>query len=265
MSRTYVITGAASGIGLKTKELLEAEGHKVIGVDLKGSDVSADLSTPEGRKEAAKMATEHASGTVDAVIACAGLAHEIPLTVSVNYFGVTEFLEAMQPALAKSKSPRVAVTSSMASLMPNDSALTEAMCLNDNEKAAVARAQELVDQADGTGGLIYGSTKRAVSRWIRRESIKPSWAGQGIALNAVGPGVVQTPMTKDMIATEEARKQILEMVPMPLNGIMEPEDVAQLLMWLTSEVNGHMTGQTIYIDGGSDVSLRGDNIWELAK
>jgi NAD(P)-dependent dehydrogenase (short-subunit alcohol dehydrogenase family) len=52
---------------------------------------------------------------------------------------------------------------------------------------------------------------------------------------------------------------------MPLNGFMEPETVASLLIWLTSPENTHTTGQTIYIDGGSDAVLRGENIWDLAQ
>jgi NAD(P)-dependent dehydrogenase (short-subunit alcohol dehydrogenase family) len=44
MSRTYVITGASSGIGLVTSTLLKTKGNKVIGVDIKGSDVNFDLS-----------------------------------------------------------------------------------------------------------------------------------------------------------------------------------------------------------------------------
>jgi enoyl-[acyl-carrier-protein] reductase (NADH) len=72
-------------------------------------------------------------------------------------------------------------------------------------------------------------------------------------------------MVADMIATEESRKQILQMVPMPLHGFMKAEVVADLLIWLTSEANTHVTGQTIYIDGGSDAALRGENVWDLAK
>ena len=264
MSRTFVITGAASGIGRVTADILKAQGNKVIGVDLKGSDVNFDLSESAGRKGAAAAAIEQAGGAVDAVIACAGLAHPIAKTVSVNYFGVTEFLDAIQPALTKSQSPRVAVTSSMASLMPSDAELVAAMT-KDDEAAALSRAEALVTQGGGLEQLIYASTKLAVSRWIRRECIKPQWAGAGIPLNAVGPGIVETPMTQDMIATEEARQGLLQMVPMPLNGIMKPEVIAHLLIWLTSEANTHVTGQTIYIDGGSDAALRGENVWDLAK
>jgi NAD(P)-dependent dehydrogenase (short-subunit alcohol dehydrogenase family) len=263
MTRTYVITGAASGIGAATAKILKASGDKVIGVDIKGSDVNEDLSTPAGRQEAANSAIEQSGGSIDAVIACAGLAHPNAKTVSVNYFGVTEFLNALLPTLAKSSAPRVAVTSSMASLMPNSVALVEAM-VKDDEPTAVAIAQGLVDAGGGAEQLIYGSTKRAISRWIRRESIKPAWAGAGIPLNAVGPGIVNTPMVAEMITTQEARDSLAKIVPMPLHGFLEPEGVASLLIWLTSPENTHTTGQTIYIDGGSDAVLRGEDIWSLA-
>jgi len=259
--RTYVITGSASGIGLATKNILEASGSRVIGVDRRDAEVIADLSSPEGRADAAKECIDISGGRIDAVIANAGSAAPEALTVSINYFGVTEFLEALLPALSASNAPRVAVTSSMASLMPNNPALVEAM-LADDEGSAVARAEELVTEGGGVEQLIYGSSKRAISRWVRRECVKDTWAGAGIALNSVGPGIVRTPMVEDMIATEEARAGLDQMVPMPLNYYMEPETVAALLVWLTSVENTHVTGQTIYIDGGSDAVLRGDNVWD---
>jgi NAD(P)-dependent dehydrogenase (short-subunit alcohol dehydrogenase family) len=264
MTRTYVITGAASGIGAATSRILKNAGHKVIGVDIHNADVNADLSTALGRHDGAAEVVDLSKGKIDAIIACAGLAHPIAKTVSVNYFGVTEFLFALLPTLSKSGAPRVAITSSMASLMPNSPELVSAMCA-DNEQEALKIAQGLVDAGGGAEQLIYGSTKRAISRWVRRESIKARWAGAGIPVNAVGPGIVKTPMVADMIATPEAVAGILEMVPMPLNGFMEPEVVASLLIWLASPENTHTTGQTIYIDGGSDAVLRGENIWDLAE
>jgi len=263
MARTYVVTGTASGIAAATAKMLKAAGNTVIGVDIHDADVVADLSTKQGRLDAANKAIELSGGKIDAVIACAGLAHPIAKTVSVNYFGMTEFLNALAPTLAKAEAPRAVLISSMASLMPNDKELVDAMVADDEEKA-VARAQVLVDTGGGMEQLIYGSTKRAIARWVRRECIKPQWAGNCIPLNAIGPGIVRTPMVADMIATEEARKSIDEMVPMPCNYYLEPENVAYLLMWLASVENTHVTGQVIYIDGGSDAALRGENIWDLA-
>ena len=233
MTRTYVITGAGSGIGKATKELLQAQGHTVIGVDLKGADVIADLSTKQGRLEGAQAAIDAADGSVDAVIACAGVTLPTPLTVSVNYFGMTEFLDAMAPVLARSDASRAVLISSYSSLQENDPELVEAMCVDDDEDKARGIAQKLPDEVGPreAQGLIYASTKRAVSRWVRRESIKPQWAGAGI----------------------------------PLNGFADPEVVAELMIWLTNPANTHVTGQTVYVDGGADVSMRGDNIWDLAE
>jgi len=263
MARTYVVTGAASGIAKATKELLESRGNRVIGVDINSTDVVADLSTPQGRIDGAAKAVEAAGGAVDAVISCAGVAVMTPLTVSVNYFGMTGFLNAMAPTLAKAEAPRAVLISSISSLQPLYMPLVEAMCIDDETKAR-AIAQSLVDAGDGSDQLIYASTKRAIARWVRRECIKPQWAGAGIPLNAIGPGIVMTPMTADMLATEEGRKMLTEMVPMPLHGFLKPEQIAPLLAWLASVENTHVTGQTIYIDGGYDATARGENIWDLA-
>jgi NAD(P)-dependent dehydrogenase (short-subunit alcohol dehydrogenase family) len=259
--RTYFITGASSGIGLATANALLTSGHRVIGIDLSGSDVSADLSTRDGRSKAIHDGLSLSQGSVDAVIACAGLGLPIAKTVSVNYFGVTQFLNELLPVLTKSSTPRVVITSSMASLTPNSKELVDAM-LADDEEGSTRIAQELVNAGGGAQHLIYSSTKRAISRWIRRECIKTQWAGAGIPLNAVGPAIVKTPMVAKFIATSETRKDLDAQVPMPLNYYMEPETVASLLIWLTSEANTHTTGQTIYIDGGSEVMLRGEDIWK---
>lgn len=258
MTRTYIITGAGSGIGKATAERLRSAGHRVIGVDLSGSDIDGDLSTPEGRLQAANAAHEAANGHVDAVIASAGLSVPNSLTVAVNYFGVVEFVEALRPALVASDNPRVAVVSSFSSLQPNVPELVDAMLAGD-ETAARTIGDQLAAVSPEAGGANYTSSKRAISRWVRRVAPTAEWAGEGIAINAVGPGIVVTPMTAPLL---EAQGEMLErMLPMPLNGHMPPEAVASLLDWLTSAENTHTTGQTIYIDGGSEALQRGDDIW----
>lgn len=260
-TRTYIVTGSASGIGAATAELLKERGQNVIGVDLRNADVEADLSTPEGRKIAADRAVELAGGNVDAVIACAGISAPIPLTVSVNFFGVTEFLDHLAPVLARSAAPRAAVVSSMASLQPNSPELVDALMAGD-EAMARQIGQQLADQGPQIGYLNYPSSKRALSRWVRRESISERYAGNGIPLNAVAPGTVLSAMTREMLSTPEGRKMVDENVPMPLNGHSEPVVIARLLAWLAGEENTHLAGQTIYCDGGADATLRGDDIWQ---
>ncbi|MGW9550969.1 SDR family oxidoreductase [Citricoccus zhacaiensis] len=259
MSRTYVITGAASGIGKVTAEILRERGETVIGVDLKGVEVAGDLSSHEGRRAAAGEAAQLAGGTVDAVIACAGLSVMKPVTVAVNFFGMAEFLEALLPALDGSEAPRAALVSSMASLQPVSTALVDAMLAGDEEQA-LSLAGSLAE-ASPESNPIYSSSKRAISRWVRREAPTAAWGGAGIPLNAVAPGTVVTPMTKDLLASEQGRAMTDAYVPMPLNSHQGAESIAHLLIWLTSVENTHCAGQTIYCDGGADTVLRGDDVW----
>ena len=259
MARTYVVTGSASGIGRATKELLESRGNRVIGVDLHDADVTVDLTTPEGRAALVDQVAGASGGAVDAVLAIAGLALPVPKTVSVNFFGMVATLEGLRPLLLSSDAPRAAGIASMASLHPLDDELVAAMTAGD-EPAALARA-ELLAKDPELGNLIYSSTKKAFAQWVRRNASTPAWAGASIPLNAVAPGIIETPMTSSMIATEQARAEILKMVPMPLNGIAQPIVVARLLAWLTSEENTHLCGQVVFVDGGSDVVIRGDSTW----
>lgn len=263
MTRTYIVTGSSSGIGATTTRLLREQGHTVIGIDLRDAEVNADLSTPEGRAAAAAEAIEQAGGVIDAAIACAGISAPIPATISVNYFGVTELFEALRPALAKSPAPRAAVVSSMASLQQNSPELVEAALAGD-EARALEIAKTFTDQGPQIGYTVYPSSKRAISRWVRRQSISDDWAGAGIPLNAVAPGTVVTPMTEELLKTDEGRAMADAAVPMPLGGHQSPESVANLLIWLTSVENERLAGQVIYDDGGADATLRGDDIWSWA-
>lgn len=259
MTRTYIVTGAASGIGAATSELLRAHGHTVIGVDLAGTEVVGDLSTPEGRTAAAEATIAAANGSIDAVIACAGIAAPISKTMAINYFGVTEFLTALLPTLSLADQPRAAVVSSMASLQPVSADLVEA-ALNGDEPLALSIGDQLAVTPEA-GFLNYSSSKRALSRWVRRESVSEAWAGAGIPLNAVAPGTVVTAMTAGLLSTPEGLAIVDAAVPMPLNYHQPASSIAELLVWLTSPANTHMAGQTIYCDGGADAVLRGDDIW----
>lgn len=260
MSRTSVVTGAASGIGKATKQLLEERGERVIGVDVHDAELIADLSTPPGRAALVEGVRELSGGSIDAVHAVAGLAVPTSATVAVNFFGTVATLEGLRPLLLGSPAPRAVLVSSMAALMASDAELVALLSAGE-EPAALARADVLAKEPETTGQLIYASTKLALSRWVRRQASTAQWAGAGIPLNAVAPGIIATPMTAELIATAQGREALLQAVPMPLNGIAEPIVVARALAWLGGEENTHLCGQIVYVDGGSDVVLRGDSVW----
>jgi NAD(P)-dependent dehydrogenase (short-subunit alcohol dehydrogenase family) len=257
-SRIAVVTGAGSGIGRATKELLEARGETVIGVDLRGADIDADLAVPEGRDTLAREVAARTDGHVDAVYAVAGTSDPTPRTGAVNYFGMVATLTSLRPLLARSRAPRAVAVSSMAAVYPVDDDLLAAM-LADDEPTATRRAEQLV--AEERGHLIYTTSKRAISRWVRRQAPTAEWAGASIALNAIAPGVVATPMSAPFTTTEKSKAGLLRQFPMPLNGIAPPEAVAEVLAWLGSVPNTHLCGQILYIDGGGDAVVRGDTAW----
>lgn len=249
-----MVTGSAAGTGAATSHLLRAQGHRVIGIDLVSADVIADLSTPVGRLEAIEKVHDIADGVLDAVIACAGIAAPKPITVATNYFGVTQVVEGLLELLALSAAPRVVVTTSVAALKDIDDELVRRL-LSDREADALHRAQELA-ASEHSGLLNFTSSKYALGQWVRREAIKRQWASAGIALNAVAPGTTLTESMHKLLMDPDRRALVDSEIPMPLNGHLLPADVGRVLVWCASPENAHITGQTIFVDGGAEAILR---------
>ncbi|MFI6517671.1 SDR family oxidoreductase [Spirillospora sp. NPDC050679] len=258
MARTIAVSGSASGIGRALAERLRGQGEEVIGVDLRDAEVRADLSGPEGRARAVAEVLERSGGRLDAVVACAGVAGPTPLTVQVNFFGAVALLEGLRPALAAADAPRAAVVASIAGTQPLDEAVVRA-CLDGDEEAALAAAGRAMES--GQGLRLYPSSKSALAQWLRAAAVAPGWAGEGVPLNAIAPGVVRTAMTEPLFADEAMVKVMNEAVPMPLNGHADPEVIADALGWLVSPANSHMAGQIVYVDGGAEATLRGPSVF----
>lgn len=127
-------------------------------------------------------------------------------------------------------------------------------CLEGDEASAVHASATAI--AEHRGHQLYPSSKAALARWVRRTAIEPGWADAGIPLNVVAPGVVLTPMTEELIADPAMRELMDAAVPMPLNGYLQADDVAQVLAFLVSAENSHITGQVVFVDGGAEVTLR---------
>src|SRR5437763_1130756 len=128
MDRTYVVTGAASGIGAATTSYLRERGSQVIACDLRDADVIADLTTSEGRAALVEGVKRLSGGRIDAIVANAG-GGPAETSLSLNFFGAVATLEGLRPLLESSPAPRAVVVSSIASFSPTDPVLLEA-CLS---------------------------------------------------------------------------------------------------------------------------------------
>ena len=207
--------------------------------------------------EAVASVLEQCGGILDALVACAGINKPSPALLSVNFFGVTALADGLRPALAAAPAPRAAVVGSISGTQPVDPQVVEA-CLAGVEQAALARAAVVMGEGPQK---LYPSSKSALAQWMRRVCVRPDWAGAGIPLNAVAPGVVRTPMSEPLFADERMKAVMDHAVPMPLNGYADADTIAAALGWLISPQNTHMTGQVLYVDGGAEGSLRGPAVF----
>lgn len=254
--RTIVVTGSASGMGAATRARLEADGQRVIGVDLRDAEVVADLGSAAGRREAVAAITEAADGVLDGVVTWAGLAGltHLPgsLLASVNYFGTVDLLTELRPLLARGDRPAaVAVSSNSTTVQPGVPMDLVAACLAGDEDAARAAG-------DAAGALAsYPATKTAVAWWARRQAPLPEWAGAGITLNVVAPGAIETPMIEATRA-DPVIGEFVDAFPIPVGRLGTAQELAALVAFLLGPDARFLCGSVVFADGGTDALLRAD-------
>jgi len=257
---TIAITGAASGIGAATVTRLRADGHTVIGIDLGGSDIDADLGTPEGRKKAIAEISERSGGVLNGLVPCAGISglpgRPASLLISVNFFGTTELMKGLRPLLfAGAPSAAIAISSNSTTCQPGYSMDLVNACLSEDEGAA----RIVGDQGDSINA--YPATKNALAKWVRRNAITAEWAGAGITLNAIAPGMIATPMVQEGYDDPVIRAGMEAFAAsIPLGGAGAPEQIAGLLAFLLGPDARFFCGSVIFCDGGTDATFR-TNDW----
>ena len=233
--KTVIVTGGSAGIGLKICEDLLGDGYRVISVARRASplahanlqSVEVDLSDPIATAEAAKEIT--AQYQVTNLVNNAGIiraalveevCHEDLITLTNLHLGAaTTLLQACLPAMKAAGFGRV---------------------VNMGSRAMVGLATRTA----------YSGTKAAIAAMTK------TWAlelGQhGITANTVAPGPVVTDMFTDVMAedSEQAKKLATSL---PVRQLGQSEDVSHAVRFFLSPSSGWITGQTLFVCGGSSV------------
>ncbi|MEV4018317.1 SDR family NAD(P)-dependent oxidoreductase [Nonomuraea angiospora] len=220
-SRTALVTGGASGLGKATAARLEAEGVKVVTLDIaEGADIVCDVTDPVGVQAAADQV-----GAVDILVNSAGIVGpnvplwEIPLdgwrrTFEVNVYGIFNTCRAFVPGMRESGWGRIVNIASMSG-------------------------------KDGNPNMApYSASKAAVIALTK--SLGKELATSGVLVNAIAPAVIETPM--NATTGPEALAHITSLIPMGRVG--RPEEVAELIAWLASDKLSFSTGAVYDISGG---------------
>ncbi len=248
-----VISGCASGIGLATKEKLESQGDRIIGIDIREADITADLSTPEGRQHAISQALEMSGGDIHGLVLSAGLSGVTTpgdMTLSVNYFGSIELFDGLRPAMEGRPNACAIGLVSNSSQFGVDYEDPMVVALLEGDEA---KCREMVMGMDRGAG--YRFSKHALARAIRHRAIE--WGPLGVRINAVIPGMTATPMVADIMNDEEMG-QYVDMIPCPLGRKGTAEEMAGVIAFMLSDAAAYITGSMIWVDGGTDAAVRPD-------
>jgi len=247
-----VITGAASGIGAEVRKRLEAQGYEVIGIDLRNTEVTADLSTSDGREKAVAETLDRTGGKIDRLLLAAGLGGHLEdgaLVARVNYFGALALLDGFKDALAVSKGRCVVIGSNSAQMRPVDETPMVLAMMEEDE----SKTMDII--GDMHAAMVYAGSKHSITRAARHRAA--DWGAAGIQLNVIAPGPTETPMLQG-VKDHPTISKSLEMIPIPQNRFALVEEIGGVIEFMFSDTASHMHGSVIYVDGGSDAQVRPD-------
>lgn len=238
--RCALVTGAGSGIGLATAEALQRQGARVAAVVLHGSQVGLvrarlpqaevlvqDLLDDAGCAALPARAAA-ALGGLDALACCAG--------IFFKKGSDDTSLQEWRQTLALNLDATFVLTRAAIAWMRQARSGDASVVVVSSQIGLVGHAR----------GAAYAASKAGLHGMVR--SLALEWAAEGLRINAVGPGPVQTAMLAPTLADPVALAAMLQSIPMARLG--QPAEIGELASFLLSARASFITGQVVCADGG---------------
>jgi len=243
--RKAVVTGGASGIGRATAHRMVEEGATVAVIDIDGDGArtmaaergvfgfEADVTDPDGLRGAVDAAAA-AMGGITTLFNNAGIGNLSPLhewdpaewnrLIAVNLTGVYLGFRAAVPHILAAGGGSIVSTASISGTRP------------------------------AAGEAPYSAAKAGVTAITASAALE---YGPAIRVNSVAPGMIRTALTAPLLSLLPHEQERYERTT-PVGRIGEPEDIADVVVFLCSDLARFITGQTVVVDGG--MTLHGSGI-----
>ena len=234
MQSIVLISGASGGIGRALAQQLHSQGLRVavVGRDAErladinaALRITADTTTPEGAAKALAACQESLGAAPSLLAHCVGSTLIAPL----HRTSVQAYQEVM----------RVNLDSAVFMLQAWVAALQ-------GGPGAAVMASSVVARIGVANHEAIAAAKGGVEALVR--SAAATYAAQGVRINAVAPGLTETPMTANMLKMAAMREGAARQYP--LGGIQSAEQVSDVMAFLLGEGAARLTGQVIAVDGG---------------
>jgi len=259
-ARVALVTGAARGIGLAIAQWFDARDWRVVLLDIdqpqlqrtlaqwprreRALALHADVSSPE-QVAAAVHEVESAFGRVDALVNNAGVAVFKPILQ-------TSF-EEWRRVMATNLDGAFLCTQAVAPLM-----LRQASLGRPGSRGSVVHIASISGLRASTLRVAYGTSKAALLHLMRQQAAE--LGAQGIRVNAVAPGPVDTAMAQQ-VHTPQIRAGYHAAIPLDRYGT--PHEIAEAVGFLCSDAAAYVNGQVLAVDGGFDATGIGLNDLEV--
>jgi NAD(P)-dependent dehydrogenase (short-subunit alcohol dehydrogenase family) len=244
MSTTVVlITGALTGIGRAAALAFAREGHRIVAAgrhEEAGKELVSELRSLGTDAEFLRADVRHedeVQNLVDRTVARFGR-----LDAAVNCAGT----EGTPGPLTKQTAETYAATFDTNVLGTLLSMKHELRVMLAQGSGSIVNVSSTYGQTGAPGASIYAASKHAVEGLTKSASLEA--AASGVRVNIVAPGPIETGMLNRFTGTDERKAALAATVP--LKRIGRPEEIAQTIMFLTSDKASFITGASYLVDGG---------------